>query len=172
MLWERDERALASLALQKLESESLWAARWCLLAWMVLSAFLLLLLIGHVFSLHSVVIIAVPLAFGSALLHVIAMSELGSVYWRSRKARRTFLEYSESALHTRAGRGALLAFFSQNCAFLALPLAQFALLAPGLWFPAIGMSAVSYFAARYAGTTSRLITRFSESSKSTGAIWL
>lgn len=172
MPWQRDDAVFAPLLLNKLRSESRWAARWCVVAWAALSAFLLLLLIGHVFSVRSAVTAAVPFAFGSAIMHVIAMSELCGVYWYSRKAYRTFSEYSDSALHHRTGRGALLSAFSQNCAFLAFPLAHFALLSPWLWFPVIGTSAMSLAAARYASRTSDLIERFNESNKSTSFIWL
>lgn len=172
MPWERKEAALAPRLIEKLRSESYWAARWCILAWAVLSAFLLLLLIGHVFSARFAVVAAVPFAFGSALLHVIAMSELGSVYFRSRDVRRTFSDYSHSDLHDRTKRGALLAIFSQYGAFMAVPLAQLALLNPWLWLLALAMSGISLFAARYAGSTSGRVKRFTESNSQLGVIWL
>lgn len=151
---------------------SRWVARISFAAWGALSAFLILLLIGHAFSARPAVLASIPLAYISAILHVISMCEFGSVYWHSRKARRVFPQYSECKLHARAGRGLLFGIASQNGAFLAVPLAQFALLTPALWGPALGMSVVSLAAARYADRTSSLIKHFNESSKDTSSVWL
>ena len=172
MIWPNSNDAEACRSLRKLTAGSYWAARLSFAAWVALTAFLVLLLVGQVSSSRSVALASIPFAYISALLHVISMSELGSVYWHSRKARRTFPLYSECTLHIRAGRGLLFGIASQNGAFLAVPLAQLALLAPALWIPALGMSVVSLAAARYAGITSSLMKRFNESNKSTGAVWL
>ena len=172
MSWPHIDDAGIRRPLRKLTTRSCWAARLTFVAWVALTAFLILLLVGHLFSARSAVLASIPFAYLSALLHVISMSELGSVYWHSRKAHRTFPQYSKDMLHSRAGRGLLLGIVSQNGAFLAVPLAQFALLVPWLWLPAIGMSALSFSAARYAGRTSSLIKRFNQSDKSTGVVWL
>ncbi|MGO1003309.1 hypothetical protein, partial [Lysobacter sp. CA196] len=53
-----------------------------------------------------------------------------------------------------------------------VPLAQLALLIPAFWIPALAMAAISLFTVRYAVSTSFLVIKFKESSRSTGAAWL
>lgn len=172
MIWKRHPSVQLPQALDKLATESTWAARWCFLAWVTLIASLALLLVGQLFIARDSVIAALPFALASALLHVVAMSELGSVYWRSRKIQRASSEYADRALHGRTSLGALLAFASQNCAFLVLALAQLTLIAPLLWLPALAMSLVSLASARYAARTSSQIRMFRETSSGAAAIFV